>query len=52
MSNLANPAHLLYGVKFLHLPLYRGDGDCAVEGLLSKQSEREAVAKEKQENSR
>lgn len=30
-----NPAHLLYGVKLLHLPLYRGDGDSAVEGLLS-----------------
>lgn len=40
-----NPAHLLYGVKFLHLPLYRGDGDCAVEGLLSTQNEKEEKAK-------
>lgn len=47
-----SPAHLLYGAKFLHLPLYRGDGDSAVEGLLSTQSEQEEVAKEnkKKEN--
>lgn len=43
------PAHLLYGAKFLHLPLYRGDGDSAVEGLLSTQNEQEEVAKEKKE---
>lgn len=30
---------------FLHLPLYRGDGNCAVEGLLSTQSEKEVVTK-------
>lgn len=42
-----SPAHLLYGAKFLHLPLYRGDGDSAVEGLLSTQNEQEEVAKEK-----
>lgn len=36
-----SPAHLLYGAKFLHLPLYRGDGDSAVEGLLSTQNEQE-----------
>lgn len=48
-SNLTNPAHLVYGVKFLHLPLYRGDGDCAVEGLLSTQIRKEEVAKEKRE---
>lgn len=42
-----NPAHLVYGVKFLHLPLYRGDGDCAVEGLLSTQIRKEEVAKER-----
>lgn len=47
-----NPAHLVYGVKFLHLPLYRGDGDCAVEGLLSTQIQKEEVAKEKREKSR
>lgn len=41
-----SPAHLLYGAKFLHLPLYRGDGDSAVEGLLSTQNEQEEVAKE------
>lgn len=45
-----NPAHLVYGVKFLHLPLYRGDGDCAVEGLLSTQIRKEEVAKERGKN--
>lgn len=47
-----NPAHLLYGVKFLHLPLYRGDGNCAVEGLLSTQNKREIVAKEEKKKRR
>lgn len=34
-----NPAHLLYGVNLLHLPSYRGDGDSAVEGLLSSKGQ-------------
>lgn len=49
MFQPGHPAHLLYGVKFLHLPLYGGDGDRAVEGLLSMPKKKKKTTKKWEE---